>query len=273
MRLTGIRQLDELVHPFNPSWVLELYGDPRVVLRVAHYTMAYRSVESTLHVLLNLEFGGLDTLYLVKLCRIFNCNLDNIVVSRAFRLSDTIGALEELSFKRSVVALLVFPYNYLSKNPLEYTEATRITGLISKIALSNQVLLFNTVSKFGRYRPEGGSFHHHAVKVSVKLTRRGDILVAELTRHPVRGYAVRTIHTTILEHPVRQHAEKTLLDWLVENRSRHYTQNLYEHTAIHRKHPLVQLVNNTRETSAQSTENPPLESRSRVESTVRLPLL
>jgi hypothetical protein len=85
LRLTGIRQLDELVHPFNPGWVLELYGDPGVVLRVAHYTMAYRSVESTLHVLLNLEFGGLDTLYLVKLCRIFNCNLDNIVVSRAFK--------------------------------------------------------------------------------------------------------------------------------------------------------------------------------------------
>jgi len=217
VKITGIKQLDELIYPFDTRWVLEFYGEPKLVLQIAHYIMAYKSIERTLYVLLNLEFGGLDTLYLIKLCRIFNCNLDNIVVSRAFKLSDTAKALEELSSTKDLLILLIFPYNYLPKNPLEYTEATRITGLILKTALFNQVILFNTVTKFGSHRPEGGSFHHHAVKVAVKLIRQGDVVIAELTKHPVKKHAVKTIHTTILEHPVKEYTKKTLLDWIHKN--------------------------------------------------------
>jgi len=40
---TGIRQLDELIDPVKREWVLEVYGDQDPVLRVFHYTMAYRS--------------------------------------------------------------------------------------------------------------------------------------------------------------------------------------------------------------------------------------
>lgn len=210
--------MDELISPFDERWVLELYGDVDLVLRAMHYTMASRSRDRRVYVLLNMEFSGLDTLYLVKLCRVFNCKLNNIVVARAFRLSDTIMLLESLTSTGGAVVLVLLPYSYVSKDPANYTEATRVTGLISKIALRNQVVVYNTTSKFGRYMPEGGSFHHHVVKVIVRLSRRGRSVVAVLVKHPVKNYGARSIPLVAFEHPIEEKSTRSILEWVVAKR-------------------------------------------------------
>lgn len=215
MKLTGLVQLDELVNPLHRHWIVELYGDQQVVLRVLHYMIAYRSSVDRVYVLFNVEFGGLDTLYMIRLCRIFNCRLDNILVSRAFRLDDTARILEELSGLSGSLVLIVYPYSYIPIDPSKYHEATRITGLAMKIAMNNQVVLFNTTTRHGRYKPEGGSFHHHVVKVIVRLVKHGDSIIAELTKHPVKEKQWRSIPISLLEHPLKPRAQATILEWAV----------------------------------------------------------
>lgn len=219
--MTGIRQLDDLVNPVKEQWITEFYGDPHIVLRVMHYAVVYRSTSSRVHVVFNIEFGGLDTLYLVKLCRILNCNLDSVYVSRAFRLNDTINVLKDLEAVSNAVVILVFPYNYLPRDPSKYTEATKITGVISRIALSNQVILFNAVTKHGYYMPEGGSLHHHLVKVIVRLSRREGCIYAQLVKHPAKPSAMRIFSEKALEHPVLVKQRRTILDWLIQVNVKH----------------------------------------------------
>lgn len=217
--LTGLKHVDELLSPISKEWIVEFYGDPYLVSRLMHYVMAYRSRNDVVYVLFNQEFGGLDTLYFVKLCRMLDCRLENIVVSRSFRLNDTISALESLLKVENTVILLLYPYNYLPKDPVFYTEATRITGLISKLALSNQVLLFNTVSKYGRKMPEGGSLHHHLVKVIVRVERSGRTMHFKLVKHPVKPGGWRSIPLVLLEEPVVDYRRgKTIMDWITSTR-------------------------------------------------------
>jgi hypothetical protein len=213
MKVTGIKQLDELLNPLDKHWITEFYGDFDLVLRVMHYTMVYKSSENTVYVVFNVEFGGIDTLYLVKLCRIFDCKLDNIVISRAFRLNDAVEILEDLASKNDSIVLLAFPYNYLPFNPAKYTEATRVTGIIAKIAAFNQVILFNTVSKHGNHMPEGGSFHHHVVKVIVKLKQSRGVVYAELLKHPVKQGGRRIFTEKTLDYPLHSLKQRTILDW------------------------------------------------------------
>lgn len=225
MKLTGISQLDELVNPLYKHWIIEIYGESKPVLSLLHYVMAYRSSMERVYVLFNIEFGGIDTLYLVRLCRIFNCRLDNIVVSRAFRQGDTIKSLEELSSISDSLILLVYPYSYISRDPSRYYEATRITGLISRISISNQVIMFNTITKHGKYMPEGGSFHHHIVKVIVRLVEQGKSIIAELVKHPAKNRVLRTIPLSMLEYPVVRSDQVTILDWVMRKRVKAYEEN------------------------------------------------
>ncbi|MEM4718316.1 MAG: hypothetical protein QXE81_06150 [Desulfurococcaceae archaeon] len=215
MKLTGITQLDELVNPLYKHWIVEIYGEPRPVLSLLHYVMAYRSSVEKVHVLFNIEFGGVNTSYLVKLCRVLNCRLENILVSRAFRQGDTIKSLDELSSISDSLILLVYPYSYVSKDPSRYYEATRITGLISRISISNQVIVFNTITRHGKYMPEGGSFHHHIVKVIVRLVEQGRSIIADLVKHPAKNRVLRTIPLSLLEYPVKKSFQATIVDWVV----------------------------------------------------------
>lgn len=215
MRLTGIRQLDELASPLYRDWVVEFYGDPGIVLKVMHYMVAYRSGVERVYVLLNAEFGGIDTLYLVRLCRFFNCNLENVIVARAFRLSETVEALRDLCYSvENSLVVVVFPYSYVPKDPAMYSEATKITGLVQRASGRNQLVVFNTVTRHGRYMPEGGSFHHHLVKVIIRLVRRGSSILAELVKHPAKSGGLRSIPLSMLEHPVPEERQLTILRWI-----------------------------------------------------------
>lgn len=214
MRVTGFKPLDELISPVERHWIVEFYGDPSVLIPLIHYTITSQSASNSVYLVNNIEFGGLDTPLLVRLCRIFNCRMDNIMVSRSFRLNDTIRILEDLAATRDSVIVLAFPYNYLSKDPLKYSDATRITGLMSKISSSNQVIVFNTISKYGYFMPEGGSMHHHIVKIIVRIARKNGRIVSQIIKHPVKSLGTRIFSEKILETGVVASNSKTLLAWI-----------------------------------------------------------
>ncbi|MEM4620151.1 MAG: hypothetical protein QW607_08045 [Desulfurococcaceae archaeon] len=218
LKVTGIRLLDDLISPLIRSWIVEFYGDLSLILKVAHYAMAYMSRLGLVYVVFNLEFGGVDTLYIVRVCRMLDCKLNNIIVSRAFRLSDTVNILEDLSKLKNTNIFLVLPYGYLPVDPLRYSNATKITGLIRRISLDNQVIVFNTTSKFGYNKPEGGSLHHHSVNIIVRLSylRRG-LILASLIKHPVKPLSSRVFSEGILNHPIQSLRQNSLLKYLTSS--------------------------------------------------------
>jgi hypothetical protein len=214
MRVTGFKPLDELISPVEKHWSVEFYGDPSVLFSLIHYTVASRSSSNRVYLVHNVEFGGLNTPLLVRLCRIFECRMDNIMVSRSFRLNDTVKILEDLAAEKDSVVVLAFPYNYLPKDPSKYCEATRVTGLLSKISAFNQVVIFNTVSKYGYFMPEGGSMHHHAVKIIVRVTRRSGRVVAQIVKHPVKNEGIRIFSEKLLETGIVVDSSRSLLAWI-----------------------------------------------------------
>lgn len=213
-KLTGVKPIDELIEPMKKEWVAEIYGDEKIVLDVAHHTMVYRSIYSEVYVVLNIEFGGIEVPYLTKLCRIHNCNLDNVYISRAFRLQDTVDTLQSLLQVENKLIIVIFPYNYVQPSPTNYTEATRITGIISKLSQANQVILFNKMSRFGYKLPEGGSFHHHLVKIIIKLIQKNKWIIAELIKHPIKPHGIRVFPEKILVNPIPSIEQKTILEYI-----------------------------------------------------------
>ncbi|MGB9827172.1 MAG: hypothetical protein ACPLSM_01475 [Thermosphaera sp.] len=214
MRVTGFKPLDELVSPVEKHWSIEFYGDPSILFPLIHYTVASRSSSNRVYLVHNVEFGGLHTPLLVRLCRMFECRMDNIMVSRSFRLNDTVKILEDLAAEKDSVVVLVFPYNYLPSDPSKYSEATRITGLLSRISVFNQVVIFNTVSRYGYFMPEGGSMHHHAVKIIVRVVRRNGRVVSQIVKHPVKNEGVRVFSERLLEAGVVARGSRSLLAWI-----------------------------------------------------------
>jgi len=150
----------------------------------------------------------------VRLCRIFECRMDNIMVSRSFRLNDTVKILEDLAAEKDSVVVLVFPYNYLPSDPSKYSEATRITGLLTRISVFNQVVIFNTISRYGYFMPEGGSMHHHAVKIIVRMARRNGRIVSQIVKHPVKSEGIRVFSEKLLETGVVVNSSRSLLAWI-----------------------------------------------------------
>jgi len=215
-RLTNVKPLDELIYPTRREWSVEIYGDQKIVLKVAYQTIAYRASFEEVYTVLNLEFGGIDTLYLTKLCRIHSCNLDNIYISRAFRLQDTIAILQSLSQRKNVTIAILFPYNYITPDPPRYVEATKITSIINTLSYNNQVIIFNTITKFGYKMPDGGSLHHHLIKIIVKLTKRNRWIIAELIKHPAKPNSIRIFSEKTLSNSTPENEHRTLLRWIAK---------------------------------------------------------
>lgn len=212
-RITGFSLIDELIAPLSENWILEFYGDELLVLYLYHMTLAYNSAWRKVYSVIARERGGLDPVLLSRLCRVYDCSLSNVMVSRVFRTEELIGVLESLKRLEGYLAAILYPYSYLPRDPSSYWRATLVTGLIQSISSRNQVVLFNNTSKFGEYMPEGGSMHHHVVKVIVRMWRKRDLCYAKLVKHAGKksGF-LRMFRLKLLEDatPV---GSRTLLDW------------------------------------------------------------
>lgn len=212
-KVIGFSLIDELISPIRSDWSVELYGDELLINYFFHVTLAYNSVWRRVFVIVAKEFGGIDPALLVKLCRIHGCSLNGVQVVRAFRNEDLVEILGELKQRSGELVVTLYPYSYLPKDPESYWKATLITGLLHQLSLRNQVIVFNAESKFGKYMPEGGSMHHHVVKVIVKLWRSRDVCYAKLIKHPCKEGGVRVFRAKILEENLFK-APRSLLNWV-----------------------------------------------------------
>lgn len=179
-----------------------------------HLAVAYRSRYEKVYLVIAQEFGGIRTDLLSRLCRLYDCSLDSIMIARAFSSYEVREILSRFE-EESASLVVAYPYSFLPRDPSGYWEATAISGLVMKASQRNRVLVFNTLTKFGERLPEGGSMHHHVVKVIVRLAKRGNRVFAELVKHPGKPHgALVVFHTKLLEDLVLLEKRNTLLDWL-----------------------------------------------------------
>lgn len=217
MRISGVWAIDRLLEPLRREWVVEFFGDRRLTSYLMHHLAAFNGGRGPVYLVLAQEFGGLRTDLISTLCRVYGCVPSNVMVARAFSNDDVKDALRRLvgDGLEEGVAVVAYPYNYLPKSPEGYYEASEISGLIMKAALRHRLTILNTVTKFGDFMPEGGSLHHHIVKVIVKVFMRGGRVVAEVVKHPARREGARAyIHVKLLEGMTLQEPpQRTLLEY------------------------------------------------------------
>lgn len=216
MILTGVRALDDLVNPLRKTWSTEFYGDRAVVEYLFHRAVAILSRQGPVKVLIARESGGLRADLLEGFCRLFDCNLASIAIGRAFRTNDVIELLGLASEEEGSSIVLLYPFSFLGSDPSAYSEATKISGLILRASAKNFVVLFNEVTKFGERMPEGGSMHHHVVKVIVRVSRLRGHVVAELIKHPAkRDGIVRRFSVKLLKGiDLLGGRNPSILEWL-----------------------------------------------------------
>ncbi|MCE4614271.1 MAG: hypothetical protein F7B60_01890 [Desulfurococcales archaeon] len=187
MGLIGIYILDKLIGSIPNYWILEFYGDRRIVSSLLHYVTAYRSKFGRVLVLLNKDFGGLDPYTVMRLTRILNGDSLKIDVGRGFRFSDTIKLLREAWDSKGYDSVVIgYPYFHMPRGFKGYSSATEVTGLARELSLKNiRVFMFNNVSHMGVWMPEGGNYHHHSVHVIIRVDRiRGGKIGARIIKHP-----------------------------------------------------------------------------------------
>jgi hypothetical protein len=188
--VTGLYPVDNLVGNIPRHWILEFYGEEKAVSSILHYVTAYRSRFGKVLVLLNKDFGGLDPYMVARLARILEGDSLKIDVSRGFRFSDTVEMLGEAAggYGGYESVIIAYPYYHMPRGFKGYSMATLVTGLTRRLVSSGRrVFLFNTVSRVGRWMPEGGNYHHHSVHVIVRVGRlKGNRIGARIVKHPSR---------------------------------------------------------------------------------------
>jgi len=213
--VTGFKPLDMLVEPSMRWWGVEFYGDYSITSYILHHTLAFRSRFERIYLVMAQEFGGIRTDVLTKFCRVYECLLTNIYVVRVFSNSGLRTALSELIGLEDGLVVVAYPYNYLPRDHSKYFEASIISGLLRKVMQSKELIVFNTFTKFGTVMPEGGSMHHHVVKVIVMLRRCGGRVYATLVKHPAKPSGVtKSFHVKVLEDIVLMNYGRTLLEWV-----------------------------------------------------------
>jgi hypothetical protein len=213
--ITGLKPIDDLLNPVDRYWSIEFYGDSYVLDYLFHRSIAIQSRRGQVYVVVSLEFGGIRTDLIEAFCRVFDCRLTAVSISRAFKTRDVVRILESLIGVRDSTVVLLYPYNFLGDDPSTYYEATEISGLINRVSAENTVLIFNTTTRFGSRMPEGGSMHHHVVEVILRVKRLGRSVVAELVKHPAKPTGLRRLfRVELLKEKAAPVDTVSLLNWV-----------------------------------------------------------
>ncbi len=180
--------LDRFIAPLPEIWAIEFYGADSVVTTLMHRVAACRARRGDVAIALVQNFGGLNPYMLRYFTKVLGSGLDRIKVSRAFRAEDVPTLLRSVPQWVDTVVVRT-PFLFSPQTPEEYSRVTPIVAAIKKLIDSGvRVAVFNTVSKFGRFLPEGGNYHHHVMHAVVRLweidrKRFG----AEIVKHAWRG--------------------------------------------------------------------------------------
>ncbi len=194
MGITGLPSLDYVVEPLRRSWILEFYGGEETIRLVYHHVIAEASRHGRVAVVHVQEFGGLNPYLIMRLARVKGGVVDNIIVSRAFRLRDVPRLILEALKVNPETIVVVDPYLYAPKTWISYHRLTPITGALREASKNARVVVANRVTRFGSgWLPEGGGFHHHTVHVIVRLqpVRKG--VLAILVKHPSKRVPLKSI--------------------------------------------------------------------------------
>jgi len=161
--------LDRFIAPLPDSWAVEFYGAENLVSIMMHRIAACRARRGDVAVALVQDFGGLNPYMLRYFTKVLGSSLDRITVSRAFRLEDVPALLKSVPPWVDTV-LVRTPFLFSPQSPLEYSKVTPIVAAMKKLVDSGiRVVVFNTVSKFGKFLPEGGNYHHHVMHAVIRL--------------------------------------------------------------------------------------------------------
>ncbi|MGB9784227.1 MAG: hypothetical protein ACP5I2_01570 [Fervidicoccaceae archaeon] len=186
---TGITSIDYLVGCLQRGIIAEIYGDPDLLFPASYIATASLHCKGGAVLGIVQENPLNYDLYAVRTAlRSMKCSEDGLLVSRAFRIEDAVDMIRE-AMNLPQESLIVFdPYAHSPNLPREYTRLSPLTAVIRSAAgRGKRVVLFNRVTKFGRFLPEGGNMHHHSVTVIVKLEKSGRRSYrATLIKHPTK---------------------------------------------------------------------------------------
>ncbi len=211
--ITGARIIDDAIGPAPRHWIIEFYGDEKLVDLLMHHTVAYQSRRSTVYLVIDTDFGGLDPYLISRLSRRLGGNIDNIYVSRAFRINDLLGILSTLEDARGTL-IVKYPFTFLPEGLSGYREAMRIVGALRRLTSRLRIILFNSRSKLGR-TAEGGKYHSHSVHVLVELYRKGERAYIVLRKYPGPREGLRmSFPLELLEGWGPWGVQRRLTEWL-----------------------------------------------------------
>lgn len=219
MYITGIWFLDELIGEFKEGSIIELYGsDEKIIGEIFHRSIALLSKNHDLFIILAKEFGGIDPYYLSKLARIHHGDISRIFISRCFRLNDVLKALQDLIDKKINFLILYMPYSYIIEDPRKMEEASKITSLLQILKSKGiRILIFNSISGNGYFKPKGGNFHHHIVDIMIKIERKDFYKgYSELVKHPAKRSGIRVYFTLkLIKGDLKWGGQLLLKNWLL----------------------------------------------------------
>jgi hypothetical protein len=183
-RLSCVEAIDRLIDPLEVGWFVEFYGNWDLIYMLAHRSIVCLSSRGDVYVYVNQLFGGLDPFMLSRFSKILGGDLSRIYFSRGLRLED----LESFSQSSSLDGDLVIidPYLHADPHSMGFEIYTKITSWIRRLGISGNIVIFNRISRWGAYKPEGGGFHHHSVHILVRLWKGVSGLYCELVKHPAK---------------------------------------------------------------------------------------
>lgn len=189
---TGISSIDCLVGCLQKGIVAEIYGDFDLLLQISYIaTASFHCRGGAILGIVQEDLLNYD-LYAVRTAlRAMECSEEGLLISRAFRIEDAVDMIRE-AIELPQDNLIIFdPYANAPNLPRDYTKLTPLTAAIRSAAVKGKrVVLFNRITKFGKFLPEGGNLHHHSATIIVKVERNGR-----------RSYRV-----TLIKHPTKPQA-------------------------------------------------------------------
>jgi len=215
-----VEVLDSLIDPLEVGWIVEFYGGLDIIYMLAYRSIACLSRRRDVYVYINQFFGGLDPFLLSRFSKSLGGDLSRIYFSRGFRLEDF-----ESFFRSSLIdsdLVIIDPYLHADPNIRGFEIYTKIASWIRRLSTNGNVFIFNRVSRYGGYKPEGGSFHHHSIHILLKIWK-GIVGVlgvyCELVKHPAKPPIRVMISPKDLEGGgSRWVGQRRLLEWVLRVR-------------------------------------------------------
>jgi hypothetical protein len=214
----GIPTIDHLAGCLPGGAISEIYGDFDLILHASYIAVA------SLHCRGGAALGIVQDnqmtydLYAVRtFLRIMGCSEDGLLISRAFKIEDAVEMIKEAISIPAENLVIFDPYVHSPLQPKEYWRLTPLTAALRKAIVSGKrIVLLNRVTKFGRFLPEGGKMHHHAISVIIKLERNGKKSYrAFLVKHPSKPEASASGSIRELYEVSREWGgQYLLLEWL-----------------------------------------------------------